>query len=125
MAALNNLILLVGRLFMAGLFIYDGVVIVRNWQGTVGYMAAHGAPSLALPLVVVLQLLGGLFVVVGFQTRYTAIAFAGFALLTALVFHTDFSNGGEVLQFGKDIAISGGFLFLFVAGPGAFSFDRR
>jgi putative oxidoreductase len=122
---LNNLALLVARIFIAGLFIWDGTVILRNIEGTIDYMQSFGVPSLLLPLVVGFQILGGVLIVLGWFTRIVAVLFAGFAVMTALFFHRDLGVHNEALQFAKDIAISGGFLALFAAGPGAWSIDAR
>ena len=54
-----------------------------------------------------------------------AFALAGFSIISAVLFHADFSNQAEMTNFMKNIAIAGGFLTLFVHGPGAFSLDNR
>ena len=54
-----------------------------------------------------------------------AFALAGFSVISAVLFHADFSNQAEMTNFMKNIAIAGGFLTLFVHGPGAFSLDNR
>ena len=82
------------------------------------------APSFLLPGVVVLEVLGGLAIVVGWQTRWVALALAGFSILSAIIFHNNFSNQNEMANFMKNIAISGGFLFLFANGAGRWSLDN-
>jgi len=120
-----NLALLVSRIFIAGLFIWDGTVILRNIEGTVAYMDGFGVPGFLVPLVVGFQIVGGILILLGWFTRIVALLFAGFALMTALFFHTDFASQAEATHFAKDIAISGGFLALFAAGAGAWSIDAR
>ncbi|MDP2621196.1 MAG: DoxX family protein [Hyphomicrobiales bacterium] len=115
--------LLVGRVFISGLFLWDGVILLRAPGPAADYMAAHGVPGLLLPAVILLQLGGGLSILAGWQTRIVALAFAGFALLTALIFHADTADTDQLIHFAKDIAIAGGFLFLAAGGPGAFSID--
>lgn len=122
---ITNLALLIARVFITGLFIWDGTVILRNVEGTIAYMASYGVPSFLLPLVVGFQILGGVLIVLGWFTRLVALLFAGFAVMTALFFHTDFASQSEATHFAKDIAISGGFLALFAAGAGAWSIDGR
>ena len=46
-----------------------------------------GVPGALLPLVIALEVLGGLAVIIGWQTRYAALLLSGFCLLSALVFH--------------------------------------
>ena len=88
-------------------------------------MEAMGVPSLLLPLVILAEVVGGLAIILGWKTKYAAIVLAGFSLLSALLFHADFSNQAEMTNFMKNIAIAGGFLTLFVHGPGAFALDNR
>jgi putative oxidoreductase len=122
---LNDFALLFARLFIAGLFVWDGSVILRNIDGTLGYMEAFGVPGILLWPTVILQVGGGLLLLLGWFTRTASVLFAGFALSTAFLFHTQFATQGEAIHFAKDIAISGGCLALFVAGPGRFSVDER
>ena len=122
---LDNLALLLARIFIAGLFIWDGTVILRNYDNTLGYMDVFGVPGFLLPPVIALQIGGGILIVLGWFTRTASLAFAAFALMTAFLFHTNFTSQGEAIHFAKDIAISGGFLALFVAGPGGWSVDER
>lgn len=83
-----------------------------------------GVPTFLLPLTILLELVGGLAVLFGLLTRTVAIFTAGFTLLTALLFHTNFAEGVNQLMFLKNLIIAGGYLLLTVTGPGAFSIDR-
>ena len=125
MDALRNLALLVGRVFIVAIFIWDGVGILRDYAGSVTYSESFGVPGIFLPLVVLLQIGGGILIVLGWWTRLVALAFAAFCVSTALLFHRNWSDLNEFLHFGKDFAIAGGFLFLFAEGPGNWSADAR
>ena len=61
--------------------------------------------------------------VVGFRVRFTALLLAGFCLLTAVLFHANFADRGQAFHFLKNVAIVGGLLALFVAGPGRLSLE--
>jgi putative oxidoreductase len=122
---LDDFALLFARIFIAGLFIWDGSVIIRNIDRTLGYMDAFGVPGILLWSVTIFQIAGGILLLLGWFTRVVTPLFAAFALSTAFLFHTQFASQGEAVHFAKDIAISGGFLALFVAGPGRFSVDER
>ena len=76
-------------------------------------------------VVIFLEVLGGLAIIVGWQTRWVALALAGFCVLSALIFHNNFADQNEMANFMKNIAIAGGFLFLFANGAGAWSLDNR
>ena len=116
---------LVGRVLIAAIFIYDATQILRSPDGTAAFMEQFGVPSLLLYPTAIFEFFGGLLVVVGLYTRLTAVGFAGFCMLTALIFHHDLTDANEVLQFGKDFGLAGGFLFLFASGAGAFSIDQK
>lgn len=60
----------------------------------------------------------------GFLTRFTALFTAGFTILTAFLFHSNFAEGVNQLMFMKNLSIAGGFLVLGLVGPGAYSIDR-
>jgi putative oxidoreductase len=124
MHPLHNALLLAGRLLIAALFIYDAWVMVQSWDATAQYMESFGVPGALLPLVALCQAVGGLMIVLGFFTRFAAAAFAAYCVATALIFHHDPANAGEITQAGKDLAIAGGFLFLAATGPGAWAIDR-
>lgn len=114
---------LLGRLLLAAIFVHEGATLLKGYEPAARYMQAFGVPGLLLPAVIALQLPGGLLIVAGALTRITALAFAAFCLLTAVLFHTDFSVRGELLHFEKDLAIAGGFLLLAAVGPGRWSFE--
>ena len=120
MDRLHDLALLIGRICLSALFIYDATVMVRSWDETAAYMADFGVPAFLLPFGALFQFVGGLFLVLGYRTRLTALAFAGFCIVTAVVFHF---TAGNAVQFGKDVAIAGGFLALAASGAGRFAAD--
>ncbi len=125
MKNLENLALLVARIFMPILFIVAGYGKLGDaYAGTQQYMQAMGVPGALLPLTILLELGGGLAILFGFFTRTVSIFIAGFTVLTALLFHIDFAQGANQLMFMKNFTIAGGFLALAVAGPGCWSIDR-
>ena len=123
MGMLCNLAFLAGRVFIAAIFIYDATLAVRFPLDNATYLENFGVPGLMLWPAAFLQFFGGLAIVAGFHTRLVALAFACFCLLTALIFHHDFADTNELIQFGKDFGLAGGFLFLAAAGAGAWSLD--
>lgn len=114
---------LLGRVLAAALFIREGAVQLADIPGTMDYMRGFGVwPALA-PLVVLVELGGGVLIFVGLFTRVAAIGLAAFTLLAALFFHRDFSDLDEFIHFQKNMAIAGGFLALAAYGAGAWSLD--
>lgn len=123
--ALNDAALLAGRILLGLLFVLEGYGKIGGWDTAVAYMQRYGVPGALLPLVIALELAGGLLVIVGWQTRPAALALAGFCILAALLFHLDFESRNQTISFLKNLAIAGGFVALFASGAGAWSIDGR
>lgn len=123
MQELQSLTVLAGRVLLAVIFVVDGWLAIANYSGTIAYMESYGVPGVLLPLVILTELGGGLLVAVGLFARFAAFALAGFCLLTALFFHWNFDDLGQVIHLMKDLAIAGGFLLLVAFGPGQWSLD--
>ena len=121
MRALQDFSALSGRLLLALIFLFEGWVQIRDPAAVVDYMAGYGLPGFLFPAVILTELGGGLLVAAGFLTRIAALALAGFCLLTALLFHSDFGDPNQELHFYKNLAMAGGFLVLAAFGPGAWS----
>ena len=115
----------VGRVLLALIFVMAGLSKIGQFEGTQGYMEAMGVPGMLLPLVILTEVVGGLLIILGWKTQWAALALAGFSVLTALIFHMDFSNQAEMTNFMKNIAMAGGFLILFANGAGSCSMDNR
>ena len=114
-----------GRLLIASIFVVSGLGKIAGYAGTQAYMDSAGMPGTLLPVVIALEVIGGLAIILGWQTRIVAFLLAGFALLSAIVFHADFGDQNQMISFMKNAAIAGGFLFLIANGPGALALDNR
>ena len=114
-----------GRFLIAMIFVMAGLNKISGYEGTQGYMDAMGVPGGLLPLVILLEVVGGLAIIAGWKTRPIAFLLAGFSVLSAILFHPNFADQAEMIMFMKNIAIAGGFLFLVVHGPGAYALDNR
>jgi putative oxidoreductase len=112
-----------GRVLLAALFLYEGVVKLRGYDLAVQYMAAYGVPGALLPLAIATELGCGALILIGWQTRLAGLALSGFCIVAAAIFHTKFSDTNQVLHFAKDIALAGAFLFVAGRGAGRFSLD--
>jgi putative oxidoreductase len=114
-----------GRVLLAVMFIQAGIEKIFGYSGAQEYMEAHGVPGIVLPLVILVEAGGGLGVLLGLFTRWSAILLAGFCLLAAILFHFDLADRMQMINFMKNITIAGGFLVLAGAGPGALALDNR
>lgn len=125
MNQLQTLAAPVGRILLAAIFITSGLNKIGAYAGTQGYMESMGVPGELLVLVIVLEVLGGIAIVIGYQARLAALALAGFSVISALLFHANFSDQMQTMSFMKNLTIAGGFLMIVVHGAGQFSLDNR
>jgi len=114
---------LAGRMLLASLFILDGWAKVGAYALAERYMAAFGVPAALLPLVIAVEIGGGLMILLGLQTRWAAAALAVFCMAAAVIFHTNFADRNQVIHFQKDLALAGAFLVVCARGAGHWSLD--
>lgn len=120
---LYDVVLLIGRLLLAWIFLHEGVFLGANFASASASMAKLGVPPYVLVATIVLQLVAGASIAAGWQARWGALALGLFCLATAVLFHTNFSSRNELLHFEKDLAIAGGMFVLLVHGAGGWSID--
>lgn len=119
----SGLFAVIGRIMLALIFIISGAMKLSAVSSTGEYMATAGLPAnLALP-VGLFEVIGGIMIVLGIFTRLTALAFAAFCLLTALLFHRETADPMQAAAALKNIAIAGGFLCLFAYEGKSWSLD--
>jgi putative oxidoreductase len=114
---------LLGRLGLSLIFIISGWGKIAGYAATQQYMEAMGVPGALLPLVIALELGGGLAILGGAFTRWVALALAAFSLAAAALFHGNLGDANQAIAFWKNLAMAGGFLMLVANGAGAFSLD--
>lgn len=115
----------ISRILMAFIFVMSGFNKIMNYKGTAGYMESFGVPDILLPLVILVELAGGLALVAGWKTRIAAWLLAGFTVLSTLIFHTQFGDQTQMIMFMKNLAITGGLLYVATYGAGGISLDRK
>lgn len=122
---MNAILSLLGRLGLSLIFVISGWGKIAGYAATQGYMESMGVPGALLPLVIALELGGGLALVAGVFTRWVALALALFSVAAAAVFHANFADPMQAIHFWKNIAIAGGFLLLAASGAGTLSLEAR
>jgi putative oxidoreductase len=122
---LNASIQLIGRMLMSAIFIMAGINKIGGYAGTQGYMESMGVPGALLPLVILLEVGGGLAILLGWQTRVAAFLLAGFCVVSAVIFHANFTDQMQSILFLKNLAVAGGFLFLVAGETHKWSIDAR
>ena len=130
---LGSLSALAGRAMIAWLFVPAGFAKLTGLAGAMAYTASGGLPGwLAIPALAV-EALGGLAILVGWQTRWAALALAAFTVVAAILYHYVPAQAaadpgeamGQMLNFTKNLAIAGGLLVLAGLGAGRLSLDAR
>ena len=123
----NSPVPAIGRLLMAAIFLLSGIGKIAAPAATIGYIAAMGLPmpSVAYIGAVVLEVGGGLLLLVGLQARLTALALAVFSVVTGLAFHHAIGDQNQMIHLLKNFALAGGLLQVFAFGAGAYSLDNR
>lgn len=114
---------LAGRILLALIFVAAGAGKIGGYAGTQAYMESAGVPGALLPLVILVELGGGLLLAAGLFTRVMALALAGFTVIAALLFHFDLADQMQQIMFMKNLAIAGGLAVVLSRAPGAWSID--
>ena len=122
-----NAAVLIGRIFLALMFVLAGYSKLTAIGGTAGWFESLGLPMPTVVTVVagLVELVGGLAIIAGFQTRIAALVIAAFTVGATLIAHMDFADQTQQLFFMKNLAVTGGMLVLAAFGAGAYSLDAR
>ena len=115
---------LIARLIIGGFFILAGVGKIANVAGTAGYMQSVGLPGFLVWPAIIFEIGLGVLMIVGYQTRYAALAGAAFCVVTAVLFHNNFADQTQMVMFLKNFSMAGGFLMFFAHGAGAVAVDK-
>lgn len=123
---MNNIIELSGRILLGHIFLLAGISkLGEGYAGTAGYMDSMGVPGGLLPVVIAVEILGGLMVILGFKARWAAFALAGFSIVAAVIFHSNLADQMQMILFMKNLSMAGGLLLLSVHGSGVLSVDKK
>jgi putative oxidoreductase len=129
---MNAGLLLFGRVLVALLFAYFGYLKLVGYQGTVNYFAKwqFPAPEATAVLAIVIELGGGILLLIGWKTRWLAWLLALHVLIATAVAHRFWTyeaaqQFAQTSFFFKNLAIVGALLIIAAAGPGRISLDRR
>ena len=118
-----HIVELIGRILLSALFLIEGIGKIFMQENVVMYMEDYGVPGMLFIPAVVVEILFPLFLIIGYKTRLTALVMALFTFTVAIIFHTDFTEGTQMVFFLKDLAIAGGFMIVFAYGPNRISLD--
>ena len=113
-----------GRVLLSTLFLVEGIGKISMQEDVIMYMENYGVPEILFVPAIILEILFPLLLIIGYKTKWAASVMALFTFTVAIIFHTNFSEGMQMIFFLKDIAIAGGFMIIIVYGPGKISLDH-
>ncbi len=118
---------LMARVLMAAVFLVSGFAKLAEPTATQGFIASVGIPEpmLAYLAAIVIELGGGVLLVLGYRIRYAALVLAAYCVVTALLFHHALGDQNQLFHLLKNLAIAGGLLMVFEVGAGAWSLEAR
>jgi len=120
-----HIVEILGRLLLSAIFLINGIGKIFNYEGTIQYMENFDVPGYLIIPAITVEILFPILLILGYYTKFSALVLSLFTLALAIIFHTDFSNQMQLMSFLKNIAIAGGFLIIFVYGPGKYSLDHK
>lgn len=124
---MDKFLSVVSRVMVSLIFILSGLSKLGSYNNTVRYMTLKGIPAAPLFLYasVLVEILGGLMVALGYKAKIGLFLLIAFLIPTTFVFHGNFSDKTEVFQFLKNLSIIGCLLFMIVNGPGKWALDKN
>ena len=122
---MTNILDLVARILISALFLLNGIFKISNYDGTVGWMEGFGIPGILIIPAIILEIVGPILIILGYKAKIAAGFLSLFCIATAIIFHNDFSDQMQLGSFLKNIALAGGFLFIFINETKDFSLDKK
>jgi putative oxidoreductase len=116
---------LLARVLLGLLFLIAGIGKIGSIEGFAGYMASGGVPAFLAWPVVLFEIIGGLALILGFQTRIAALALGAFCVVTGFLYSFNPADQQAMIGFYKNLALGGGYLALAILGAGSFALDNR
>lgn len=116
-----------GRVLLAAIFLLSGLSKVADTAASLGYIGSVGLPlpKVALGVAILVEIVGGLALILGYRTRLVALGLAAFSLATALFFHSALGDQNQFIHFFKNVAMAGGLLQIAAFGAGPVGLDSR
>ena len=120
-----NILDLIGRILISALFLISAFNKIFNLEGSMSWMEGFGMPGFLIFPAIAVEVILPVLVIIGYQARIAAGILAVFCLMTAFIFHFDFSNQSQLISFLKNIGLAGGFLFIVANGTKDWAVDRE
>ena len=120
-----NVLDLIGRILISALFLISAYNKIFNLESSMSWMEGFGVPGFLIFPAIAIEIILPVLVIIGYQARLAAGILSIFCILTAFVFHFDFSNQSQLISFLKNIGLAGGFLFILAHGTKEWAVDRE
>jgi putative oxidoreductase len=124
MTSLGTYAPLAARILIGLLFLVAGLGKLGDVAGFAGYLTSGGLPAILAWPAILFEIVVGLGLIAGFQTRILALLAAGFCVVTALLYHFVPADQMQMTMFLKNLAIAGGLALLASHGAGRFALDK-
>lgn len=119
-----GVLMLIGRILLAIIFLVSGYGKIVGLAGTVAFVGTVlPFPALLTALAIIIEVAGGLMLLIGYKTRLAAAALIVFTVVATLAFHLNLADQAQSVQFMKNLAIIGGLLYVYALGAGSMSLD--
>lgn len=115
--------LLIGRILLSQIFVIAAWGKITGYAGTAHYMAAYGVPTFLLPLVILLEMGCGIALLIGWKTRWAALALGIYSVIAAIIFHHQTANQMQQIMLMSDLAFAGGLFVIAAVDSGKLSLD--
>jgi len=122
---MTNFLDFISRIFISSIFLLSGINKIFNYDATIGWMGGFGIPGVLLAPVIFLEIFFPILIIIGYKSKLSATVLALFSILTAFIFHSDFSNQMQVIAFFKNIGLAGGLLFLIINGTKDWALEKK
>ena len=122
---MSNFLDLLGRIFVSAIFLFSGINKIFNYENTIQWMEGFGITGTLLIPTIALEIIFPILIIVGYQTKIAAAALSIFCLLTAFIFHNDFSNQMQIIAFLKNIGLIAALIFLIINGTKDWALEKE
>mgnify|MGYP006100537225 FL=1 len=122
---IKNFLDLVGRIFISSIFIFSGINKILNFDSSLQWMEGYGVPGILLYPTILIEIILPILIIVGYKTKFAATLLFLFCLMTAFIFHNDFSSQEQLVAFFKNISLAGGLLLFIVNGTKRWAIETK
>ena len=122
---MSNLLDLISRVFISSIFLFSGINKILHFDNTLQWVEGFNVPGFLLFPAVFIEIILPILIIIGYKTKLAAGILALFCLVTAFVFHLDFSNQIQTIALLKNLGLAGGLILLMVHGPKEFVLFKK